>query len=142
MRERASLDNKLAKVNGDNESFKKKVEIMERALNRGESLYKEREEDVRVLKLEVKRLRQEEANLHKTTQNMEEMKKEVLQLQKDLLQEKTKVKSLQTELENPMNIHRWRKLEGKGKWLTYYSAVARALSYACWLASSNTLKMQ
>ena len=113
LRERASLDNKLAKVVADNESFKKKVDVMERALVRGESLYKEREEDVRVLKLEVKRLRQEEANSHKTTQNMEEMKKEVLQLQKDLLQEKTKVKSLQTELENPLNIHRWRKLEGK-----------------------------
>ena len=68
---------------------------------------------VSTLTQEVKRLRQEEANSHKTTQNMEEMKKEVLQLQKDLLQEKTKVKSLQTELENPLNIHRWRKLEGK-----------------------------
>lgn len=43
---------------------------------------------------------------------MEEMKKEVLQLQKDLLQEKAKVKALKTELENPLNVHRWRKLEG------------------------------
>ena len=48
----------------------------------------------------------------KSTQTMEEMKKEVLQLQKDLLQEKAKVKSLKTELENPLNVHRWRKLEG------------------------------
>ena len=43
---------------------------------------------------------------------MEEMKKEVLQLQKDLLQEKARVKALKTELENPLNVHRWRKLEG------------------------------
>lgn len=28
------------------------------------------------------------------------------------LQEKTKVKALSEELENPMNVHRWRKLEG------------------------------
>lgn len=68
---------------------------------------------MRVLKLEIKRLRQEEAYLQKSSNNLEEMKKEVLQLQKDLLQEKTKVKSLQAELENPLNIHRWRKLEGK-----------------------------
>jgi len=33
-------------------------------------------------------------------------------LQRELLQEKTKVKALSEELENPMNIHRWRKLEG------------------------------
>jgi hypothetical protein len=38
----------------------------------------------------------------------------VYKLQKDLLQEKTKVKALSEELENPMNIHRWRKLEGSG----------------------------
>lgn len=56
------------------------------------------------MRIEVKRLRQEEASLQKTAQNMEEMKKEVLQLQKDLLQEKTKVKSLQSELENPLNM--------------------------------------
>ena len=30
-----------------------------------------------------------------------------------MLQEKSKVKSLQTELQSPLNIHRWRKLDGK-----------------------------
>lgn len=33
-------------------------------------------------------------------------------LQRDLLQERTKVKALSEELQNPMNVHRWRKLEG------------------------------
>ena len=69
---------------------------------------------MRVLKIEVKRLRHEETGLLKNCQNMEEMKKEMLNLQKDLLAEKTKVKSLQAELESPLNVHRWRKLEGKG----------------------------
>merc|ERR1711998_412434 len=32
--------------------------------------------------------------------------------QRELLQERTKVKALSEELENPMNVHRWRKLEG------------------------------
>ena len=44
--------------------------------------------------------------------NTDEMKREILQLQKELLQEKTKVTALSEELENPMNVHRWRKLEG------------------------------
>ena len=39
-------------------------------------------------------------------------KLEILQLQKELLQEKTRVTALSEELENPMNVHRWRKLEG------------------------------
>jgi len=29
-----------------------------------------------------------------------------------VLQERTKVKALSEELENPLNVHRWRKLEG------------------------------
>ena len=33
-------------------------------------------------------------------------------MQRELLQERTKVKALSEELENPMNVHRWRKLEG------------------------------
>merc|ERR1711972_674985 len=37
---------------------------------------------------------------------------EVYHLQRELLQERTKVKALSEELENPMNVHRWRKLEG------------------------------
>merc|ERR1712083_828760 len=41
-----------------------------------------------------------------------DLKKEVFQLQRELLQERTKVKALSEELENPMNVHRWRKLEG------------------------------
>lgn len=40
------------------------------------------------------------------------MRNEVFRLQKELLQERTKVKALSEELENPMNVHRWRKLEG------------------------------
>ena len=43
---------------------------------------------------------------------MEELRRQVLHLQKELLQEKTKVTALSEELENPMNVHRWRKLEG------------------------------
>lgn len=33
-------------------------------------------------------------------------------LQRELLQEKTKTKALSEELENPINVHRWRKIEG------------------------------
>ena len=44
--------------------------------------------------------------LSKHTQSIEEMKKEILLQQRDLLRERTKVKSLKTELENPLNVHR------------------------------------
>jgi hypothetical protein len=40
------------------------------------------------------------------------VKREVHHLGRELLQERTKVKALSEELENPLNVHRWRKLEG------------------------------
>jgi ribosomal protein L29 len=38
------------------------------------------------------------------------LKAEMIALEKELLEERTKVKALSEELENPMNVHRWRKL--------------------------------
>merc|ERR1712217_496369 len=57
------------------------------------------------LKRELKIERQQVANI-------DDLKKEVYQLQRELLQERTKVKALSEELENPMNVHGWRKLDG------------------------------
>mmetsp|Transcript_15854 Transcript_15854/g.40417 ORF Transcript_15854/g.40417 Transcript_15854/m.40417 type:complete len:174 (+) Transcript_15854:2160-2681(+) len=40
------------------------------------------------------------------------MREEVYDMQRELLQERTKVKALSEELENPANPHRWRRLSG------------------------------
>lgn len=39
-------------------------------------------------------------------------RRELYHIQRELLRERTRCKALEEELENPMNIHRWRKLEG------------------------------
>ena len=39
-------------------------------------------------------------------------RRELYHVQRELLREQTRCKALEEELENPMNIHRWRKLEG------------------------------
>merc|ERR1712146_163564 len=78
----------------------------------GESQYQERLNDLRVLKLKVKDLMRELMIVKSKHKQMDDVKREVFHLQKELLQEKTKVKALSEELENPMNVHRWRKLEG------------------------------
>ena len=39
-------------------------------------------------------------------------RREMYHIQRELLKERTRCKALEEELENPMNIHRWRKLEG------------------------------
>ena len=42
---------------------------------------------------------------------IDDLKSEANSLEKEILSEKTKVKALEDELKNPMNVHRWRKLE-------------------------------
>lgn len=112
LRERSKVNRKLSKKIEEHELLERKAAIQEKVLNRGEGKYQERIEDIRVLKLEVKRLRQEENLMTKSTIKMDELRKEVLRLQKELLKEKTKGRAMQDELETPLNVHRWRKLEG------------------------------
>lgn len=73
--------------------------------------YRQRIEDMRLLKLEIKKLRREKHILTKSVTNVDDLRSEVYTMQRELLRERTRCKALEEELENPMNIHRWRKLE-------------------------------
>merc|ERR1712023_301628 len=64
------------------------------------------------MKRRIRELADELGGLMGSVTNLETLRNEVYQLQRELLQERTKVKALSEELENPMNVHRWRKLEG------------------------------
>ena len=72
----------------------------------------EEREDLRVLRLRENGLRRELHIQRSQASSLDGLRHEVYTLQRELLQEKTKVKALSEELENPMNVHRWRKLEG------------------------------
>lgn len=74
--------------------------------------YRERLEDIRMLKLKINDLKRKLHMLKQQTSNIDVLRNEVYHLQRELLSERTKVKALSEELENPMNVHRWRKLEG------------------------------
>merc|ERR1712167_344054 len=63
-------------------------------------------------KLKINDLKKDLAIAKEKAGDISDLKKEVYHLQRELLQERTKVKALSEELENPMNVHRWRKLEG------------------------------
>ena len=62
-----------------------------------------------MLKLEIKRLKEDNGFLETDTKNLTALKKEVLKLERELMQQKSRNKVLQTELENPLNVHRWRR---------------------------------
>ena len=110
--ERDILGTQLIRRNDELALCYEKIKIQQSTLKMGETAYQERLADIRVLKLKIKDMRRDlSLSSHKGGQ-VGTLQKQVHRLQRDLLQEKTKVKALSEELENPMNVHRWRKLEG------------------------------
>ena len=110
--ERDILGAQLIRRNDELALLYDKIRLMEGTLEKGEVQYRERVEDVRNLKLQLKDLKRQLAIRNTQWANMNKLKYEVHHLQRELLQERTKVKALSEELENPINVHRWRKLSG------------------------------
>ena len=110
--ERDVLGTQLVRRNDELALLYEKLKIQQSTLNKGELQYKSRLEDLRILKLELKKLRHEKGSLQEKVTNTDELKREVFHVQRELLRERTRCRALEEELENPMNVHRWRKLEG------------------------------
>jgi len=110
--ERDILGTQLIRRNDELALLYEKIKIQQRTLQEGEIAYKQRLEESRGLAIKTASLKRELKIERQAVANIDDLKKEVWQLQKELLQERTKVKALSEELENPMNVHRWRKLEG------------------------------
>ncbi|RXM29358.1 Cilia- and flagella-associated protein 58 [Acipenser ruthenus] len=109
--ERDILGTQLVRRNDELALLYERIKIQQSMLNKGETQYNQRVEDIRLLKLEIKKLRREKGILTKTVANVEDLRREVYHMQRELLKERTRCRALEEELENPMNVHRWRKLE-------------------------------
>ncbi|XP_055547011.1 cilia- and flagella-associated protein 58 [Wyeomyia smithii] len=90
-----------------------KCNMLNMALDRGENQYRDRLDDIRLLKIEINNLRSQRNLLARGLANTADMRQEVLQLNRVLNQERVKARALEDEMLTPMNIHRWRKLSGK-----------------------------
>jgi chromosome segregation ATPase len=112
VQERDILGTQLIRRNDELALLYEKIRIQQSTLAKGEIQYGERVADIRALKLEINNTRRQLAVRQHEVTNIEALKNEVYHVQRELLQERTKVKALSEELENPMNVHRYRKLEG------------------------------
>jgi len=110
--ERDILGTQLIKRNDELAQLYEKIKIQQCTLNRGEQAFSERVTDLGIVKKEQSALKSELQMLKASVANMSLLKHETFTLQRDLLQERTKVRALSEELDNQMNVHRWRKLEG------------------------------
>ncbi|XP_008642196.2 PREDICTED: cilia- and flagella-associated protein 58 [Corvus brachyrhynchos] len=109
--ERHSLGTQLIRRNDEVALLYEKIKIQQAILNRGETEYRQRMEDMRILKLEIKKLQREKGILGKSAANVEELRWEFNHMQKELLREQTRCKILEEQLQKPLQVHRWRKLE-------------------------------
>ena len=110
--ERDILGTQLIRRNDELALLYEKLKILQNTLRNGEMQYQERIEDIRLLKLKIKDLQRQVTIVKGGVINIDGITKELIQKNRELLREKTKVKALSEELENPLNVHRWRKLEG------------------------------
>merc|ERR1711904_292503 len=110
--ERNILGTQLIRRNDELSLLYEKIKIQKSTLDKGETQYKDRLDEIRALKLQVSKLNRNLHVMNEEAGSLTELDKEVYHLERDLLHEKAKVKALSEELENPMNVHRWRKLEG------------------------------
>merc|ERR1712087_832920 len=106
------LGTQLIRRNDELALLFEKIKIQESTLHKGEIQYKGKLDEIKKQRESIGNLKRDLHDAQKQVENTDDLKKEVYHLQRDLLQERTKVKALSEELENPMNVHRWRKLEG------------------------------
>lgn len=110
--DRDILGTQLIKRNEELASLYEKIKIQQSTLAKGEVQYQERVYEINQLKQHISNLKREYFIAKGKIACIPELKREVYRLQKDLMEAKTKVKALSEELQNPMNVHRYRKLEG------------------------------
>lgn len=110
--ERDILGTQLIRRNEELALLYEKIKIQQSTLSKGQVQYRYRLNEIRLLKIKLTELKREHSILQGSVQNIYVLKREVHNLGRELLQERTKVKALSEELENPLNVHRWRQLEG------------------------------
>uniref|UniRef100_UPI00358EC3C2 cilia- and flagella-associated protein 58 n=1 Tax=Myxine glutinosa TaxID=7769 RepID=UPI00358EC3C2 len=110
--ERDVLGRQLMRRNDELALLYEKVKILQSTLNKGEVQYQQRLSDIQLLKLEICKLRGQRNMLERGVTSADDLRKRMLYTERELVREQSRCKALEEELENPMNIHRWRKLEG------------------------------
>eukprot|EP00956_Cyclotella_meneghiniana_P034350 scaffold103904_cov36-Cyclotella_meneghiniana.AAC.2 len=112
MNERDILGTQLIRRNDELALLYEKIKILQSTLRRGEIQYSARLDDIRLMKIKIRDLQRQLTIARGGQAGVEDLNRNMILLQKELVRERVKVKALSDELENPINIHRWRKLEG------------------------------
>jgi len=109
--ERDLLGSQLIKRNQELANLYEKIKITQSNLAKGEAYFREKQIEFDKLKASLIVFRKEAQNTFDQIEAVQDLKQEISSLQRDVLSQKIKVRALQDEVEIPMNVHRWRKIE-------------------------------
>lgn len=90
-----------------------KSNIMEQVQRNGEVKLNQLTEHLRVVQLDIREMHRRIDVTRKQTPNVPRLDQDIIRLRRELLHERRQSERLSSELENPMNKKRWRRLEGK-----------------------------
>ena len=111
--ERDLLGGHLTQRNNELTAAYEKLKIQSSSLKQGEQHFVAKKKVALDLEKQLQERRAQLKQLADASKDIEALEKDVVALENDLIQERSKVKALSDELERPLNIHRWRKLEGR-----------------------------
>ena len=111
LNERDVLSAYLIRRNDEIILLKEKIKLLESTLKTGNYQYNERLSEIEVLNLKLKDIDRELSAKAQQNSNIKPLTSKIQTLRKKLREEELKVKALSNELENPVNIHRFRFLE-------------------------------
>lgn len=109
--ERNLLTGQLVKRNSELNEMYEKIKIQRSNLRIGERNYNKYLESLAAWQHQLVEVVRNQSDTIASLAKLEQLRHRVIQLEKDILKEQIKARSLQDELETPMNVHRWRKLE-------------------------------
>ena len=110
--ERENLSSQLIRQNDALSKVYNKLKTNRFSLLRSEKHYADRLRSIGTLRREIRELKQEKIGLNGDTTDVTGLRNRVARLSDELTTEKTRLKALDEELKFPVNVHRWRKLEG------------------------------
>ena len=107
-----SVDRGTVKRTNESEVLREKAKLLESTIKHSATAYKRKQDEIRQLDEELrKELHHNEFLLNKNRHG-HALRLEKIRIEKSLLLEQGKARALEEDLEKPMNIHRWRILDG------------------------------
>eukprot|EP00672_Neobodo_designis_P014663 CAMPEP_0174854938 /NCGR_PEP_ID=MMETSP1114-20130205/32023_1 /TAXON_ID=312471 /ORGANISM="Neobodo designis, Strain CCAP 1951/1" /LENGTH=1000 /DNA_ID=CAMNT_0016089647 /DNA_START=75 /DNA_END=3077 /DNA_ORIENTATION=+ len=112
LNERDILGAQLIRRNDELAKLYEQIRIQQSTLRKGEAQYADRLRDIQHLNFRVQQLRMELAGMREFAARLPQLKLLVNQTGRELTKEECRVRALLDEVDNPRNVHRYRRLEG------------------------------